>query len=475
MQYFFKRFSAPTGNLVRMLGAASALMLVTFVAHSEEADLVERVADLDMAPGLNWSYHDRIKFAEVYAGKSLGEVLNLIADAQKEMKKLCAVFDDEIEEHRKNYIHNYDAADLLGFNSQNQSSGPEWADEPMSWWNSNNLLAVEAKRTAEGQLETLIQVAAKLRNSGSGSGSIPADVFSKLSGLNINLRRLNFGTGNLSQVLAFLKEYEDWQNKNRRPKSLPGGQRQRVAVARAVVAEPETVLADEPSSELDKIESNDVLGRLLPFIELGGGVTIPANNPALDPFNQFIDLDTGFYLDATTGVVIPHRSGISFGLGLRAYFNSLENNKLRNRFLPGILDTSGRSQTFGILPIGFVSFPIFNNLSARAGGGLGFGFRSFDLQAPAGTTVARANDVTWTGQAFGGLWTKLGNSGVCAGLEAQWTGVGGIGGNVVRGASFNLGSQNDFSVIARIKVPLATLFSPQTAMITTLNNTTYCH
>jgi putative ABC transport system ATP-binding protein len=46
------------------------------------------------------------------------------------------------------------------------------------------------------------------------------------------------------------------------PRQLSGGQEQRVAVARAIVADPTLVLLDEPTGQLDARSSQEVLGLL---------------------------------------------------------------------------------------------------------------------------------------------------------------------------------------------------------------------
>ncbi len=47
-----------------------------------------------------------------------------------------------------------------------------------------------------------------------------------------------------------------------RASKLSGGQKQRVAVARALIMKPELVLADEPTGNLDRASSDDVMGLL---------------------------------------------------------------------------------------------------------------------------------------------------------------------------------------------------------------------
>jgi putative ABC transport system ATP-binding protein len=60
---------------------------------------------------------------------------------------------------------------------------------------------------------------------------------------------------------------------------LSAGQQQRVAVARALIAEPEIVLADEPIAEVDTENADVILEALWEVIRRGGAVLAATHNP----------------------------------------------------------------------------------------------------------------------------------------------------------------------------------------------------
>lgn len=69
---------------------------------------------------------------------------------------------------------------------------------------------------------------------------------------------------NLMKVLGI------YERKNHLPSQLSGGQQQRVAIGRAVINNPSIVLADEPTGNLDKKNSEDVMDLLIKAVrEMG--------------------------------------------------------------------------------------------------------------------------------------------------------------------------------------------------------------
>jgi ABC-type lipoprotein export system ATPase subunit len=77
---------------------------------------------------------------------------------------------------------------------------------------------------------------------------------------------------------------------------LSHGERQRVAVCRALVAEPQLILADEPTGNLDPTNKLRVLDILIDFAEERGAtlVTVTHDHDLLDRFGRVIDVKS-FY------------------------------------------------------------------------------------------------------------------------------------------------------------------------------------
>src|SRR6056297_1738523 len=107
--------------------------------------------------------------------------------------------------------------------------------------------------------------------------------------------------GNLSEkkmrdkVLNMLEEVGLKGKENRKPNELSGGEKQRVAVARALIKEPKVILADEPTANLDSETAQDVIKNMIKMNEeLGTTFIFSTHDPQIMEYaRRFINLKDG--------------------------------------------------------------------------------------------------------------------------------------------------------------------------------------
>ncbi|MEM4637532.1 MAG: ABC transporter ATP-binding protein [Candidatus Woesearchaeota archaeon] len=92
----------------------------------------------------------------------------------------------------------------------------------------------------------------------------------------------------ISQKL--LEEVELYDRKDHKPNELSGGQQQRVAIARALAVDPEIILADEPTGNLDSKSGANVMHFLQELHKKGKTIVMVTHDDNLAKFADRIEV-----------------------------------------------------------------------------------------------------------------------------------------------------------------------------------------
>lgn len=96
---------------------------------------------------------------------------------------------------------------------------------------------------------------------------------------------LSIGGTKLDEALANAREMLEWVGLsgriNARPPTLSGGEKQRLAIARAVVGRPDLLLADEPTGNVDPEMAERLMRLFMELNRLGTTMVIATHDPDL--------------------------------------------------------------------------------------------------------------------------------------------------------------------------------------------------
>ena len=102
------------------------------------------------------------------------------------------------------------------------------------------------------------------------------------------------------RAAKLLDEFGLSQRLGHRPSELSAGERQRVAMARALLNQPPLLLADEPTGNLDAENAAAVLDLLDQFHQAGGTILLATHDPqAAERARQQLTLERGRMVDVT--------------------------------------------------------------------------------------------------------------------------------------------------------------------------------
>ena len=118
------------------------------------------------------------------------------------------------------------------------------------------------------------------------------------------MRAVGSPSKTIKNRIGYVLELVGLENKARRlPSELSGGEQQRVAIARALVNNPNTIIADEPTGNLDPGRSLEIMTLLEKINELGTTMVVVTHEK--DLVNRFskrvVALENGKIVGDSTG------------------------------------------------------------------------------------------------------------------------------------------------------------------------------
>ncbi len=87
-----------------------------------------------------------------------------------------------------------------------------------------------------------------------------------------------------------------------KPEDLSGGEQQRVAVARAVITDPDIIIADEPTANLDSEKGREVMELIHEMVRRGKAAIIASHDPRVEGFaDRILRMEDGRLKDDGRG------------------------------------------------------------------------------------------------------------------------------------------------------------------------------
>ena len=111
----------------------------------------------------------------------------------------------------------------------------------------------------------------------------------------------------IAERVPYVLDLVGLENKDRRhPKELSGGEQQRLVIARALVNNPSTIIADEPTGNLDPARSLEIMSLLQEINNLGTTMLVVTHQMELVQRFQkrVIAIDDGLVVHDEIGVTL---------------------------------------------------------------------------------------------------------------------------------------------------------------------------